>query len=130
MPTLLLGIIGSRIGQTALALIVGLAIGWWKTSAACDRQRAQAAALRAAANMQETARQEAAARELAAEATKRLAEAQEAADENARIIDELRKAESNAPQQTIIWKGRKVFVSDRPCGIDRDFVERLRKLRH
>lgn len=128
MP-IFLAIIGSRIGQIALALIIGMGVGWWKTSAHCNRKIAAIEAARVAANAEELSRQEQAAREIAAEATKRLVEEQNWVRENDLVIAELRKDESHDDTKQIVYQGRKVYASSRPCRIDSDFRRRLLKLR-
>lgn len=128
MP-LLLAIISSRVGQMAAAALVGAIWAWWASSTHCTRVRAQEAAERDAANMMETARQMQVARELAEEATSRLVEEQDAVRQHKDVIDKLVKDEGNDVQTRISYKGRLVYISDRPCGIDPDFRDRLRKLR-
>lgn len=123
-----LNMLGSRVGQILLAA----ALAWgWGAHRANQRWEAQIAAERAAylaAYRAEVARQEAAAENIAREATDRLAAEQASAADMQRQIAQLEKAESNAPDpRVIVVKGRQTPVC-RSCAVDGDFARRMREL--
>lgn len=123
-----LGALSSRVGQVILAFCV--AWGWsaHRTNARWEAQIAAERAAYLAAYRAEAARQEAAAQDIAREATQRLAAEQAAAADMQRQITELEKAERNAPEtRVIVVKGKKTLAC-RPCSIDADFARRLRDL--
>lgn len=118
MPAILLAVIGSRIGQIALALLVGYGWGWWRTDAGWRETVSKERAAAEYARQVERVRQEAAAREIAAEATRRLAEEQEMAAAMRRQLDDLKRSEVHAPSK-----------KECPaCRVDDDFVKRMRDL--
>lgn len=101
-----------------MAFLIGWALGWWRTDAGWRVYVAKQQAVAEYAREAERVRQEAAAREIAAEATRRLEQEQAAADDMRRQIDDLKKSEANhAP------------VKNCPaCVVDDDYVKRLRLL--
>lgn len=117
MPAILLAVIGSRVGQIALALLVGYGWGWWRTDAGWRDTVAKERAAAEAALQIERARQDAAAREIAAEATRRLAEEQEMTASMRRQIDDLKRSEADAPK-----------TNCPACRVDDDFIRRMRDL--
>lgn len=116
MPAIILAIIGSRIGQVALAFLIGLAMAWWKTDASWREAVAKEKAAAEYALQVERARQNAAAREIAAEATRRLEDEQQAVADMAKQIEDMKRSESNAPKNCP------------SCVIDDDYARRLREL--
>lgn len=124
----LLDALRSRAGQIVLAFAVAWA---WSAHRTNTRWEARVAAERAAAEAAyraEVARQEAAARDIAREATERLAAEQAAAADMRGQITELERAEKHAPDTRVVVVNGKKTVSCRPCAIDDDFLRRLRNL--
>lgn len=117
MPAMLLAIIGSRVGQIGLAFLVGYGWGWFKTDAGWRDTVAKERAAAESALQLERARQDAAAKEIAADATKRLEQEQASADEMRRQIDDLKRSVSDAPKPECP-----------ACRVDGDFARRMRKL--
>jgi hypothetical protein len=116
MPAILLAIISSRIGQIGLAFLTGWMLAWWKTDASWRETVAKERAAQEYALQVERIRQDAAAREIAAEATKRLEDEQASVAEMAKQIEDLKRSEANAPKNCP------------SCRVDDDFVNRMRQL--
>jgi hypothetical protein len=116
MPAILLAIISSRIGQIGLAFLIGWMLAWWKTDASWRETVAKERAAQEYALQVERTRQDAAAREIAAEATKRLEDEQASVADMAKQIEDLKRSEANAPKNCP------------SCRVDDDFVERVRRI--
>lgn len=130
MPTLLLTLLGNRIAQLGLALLIGYGWGWWKTDTSWRESVARERAAAEAAYQIEIQRQRAATAEIAAEATQRLEYETTRANDMAARIKELQLAEArHEPETRLECKdkaGQPVVV--RPCRLDRDDIDWLRRL--
>ncbi len=134
MPAILLTLIGSRIGQMGMAFVNGWTMAWWKTDAGWRETVAKERAAAEYALKAEQARQEAAAREIAAAATERLEyETTRANDMAARIRElellELRHEPTNAVTlQCKNASGKLAPIVVQPCRLTGDDVDWVRRL--
>lgn len=133
MPAILLTIIGSRIGQIGLAFVIGWAMAWWKTDAGWRETVAKERAAAEYALQVERARQDAAAREIAAAATERLEyEKTRASDMAARIreleIAEQRHEPTNAVTLQCQASGKLAPVIVQPCRLTNADIEFMRRI--
>lgn len=113
MP-ILLAILGSRIAQLALALLVGFGWGWWNTSARWRDYTAKERAAREVMHQMELSRQAKAEAEIALSDRSRADAATKAADAMQAEIDLLKKDNGDA-------KGG-------GCVIDGDFARRVQRV--
>ena len=134
MPALLFIILGNRFAQLAIALILGWAVGWWRTDASWREHVAREMAVKEAAYKVEIERQRAAAAEIAQAATDRLQYEITRANDMAERIRQLQLTEAaHEPQQQskLICKdasGKLAPVVVRPCRLDRADVNFLQSL--